>query len=185
MGSGGSKNMPQGVECWGVLHHSTGKIFGVLTKTHFLAFKNKNEYMKHSDHPMDYAICSLPLYDLVATADAEGLDSQTIFLLRTSERLIKVRTSKADEQLQWLTAISKVAKNADLIAQRRENWKKQGKWTLHCYVVEATDIEDTSGTYVSAHIEKVEKMTKVELMTSKKFNNSQELPTQRIQCLET
>jgi hypothetical protein len=76
MGLGGSKEMPPGVDCWGTLYHSTGKIFGVLNKTHFMAFKNKNDYIKNSDNPTSKAICILPLYDLVATADAEGLDSQ-------------------------------------------------------------------------------------------------------------
>jgi hypothetical protein len=79
-------------------------------------------------------------------------------LLRTSERLIKVRTGKADEQLQWLSSISKAAKNGELIAQRRKVWREQKRWTLHCYIVEASEIEDANtGTSVSASIEKDEK----------------------------
>ncbi len=140
---GSSHQMPIGVVHWGwATHTHAGRIFCVLNQTHFLAYKNKKDFIAFHATPMKNAILAIPVWDLVATADVEGLDSPTQFVLKTSERMMLLRTNKANEVLEWLGAIKRLLKNTDLVEQRRKIWEEKNKLLVHCYVVEAVDIDE-------------------------------------------
>jgi hypothetical protein len=137
--------MPIGVVHWGwVTHSQAGKLFCVLNQTHFLAYKTKKDFIAFHATPMKNAILVIPVWDLIATADVEGIDSLTQFVVKTADRIMLLKTNKANEVLEWLNAIKRLLKNNELAEQRKRLWEEQKKLLVHCYIVEAVDIEDPS-----------------------------------------
>jgi hypothetical protein len=146
MGVGSSLQMPIGVVHWGWLTHATvGRLFCVLNQTHFMAFKSKKEFLADVTSALKIAMLALPVWDLVATADVEGIEAPTIFVVKTSERMMVFKTAKANEVMDWLNAIKRLLKIADLSEQRKQFWEEKKKLLLHCFIVEAMDVEEPNG----------------------------------------
>jgi hypothetical protein len=73
----------------------------------------------------------------------KGMAAGAVDLANRRAMAVKLRAPKPSAQVEWMQALRAACKARQNVELRRDTWQREKRWTLHCHVVEAFELEES------------------------------------------